>query len=346
MKKKQVIELSIKPGELIAETVTKIEAAAEISIVVPPSCEGICVSDGSVVGVFAEGKTVVAETKEKGFFARLFSKKAESPIIHIYCINKSVPLKGYWGTANRIEFKERETGIPVSAGLSGTYKATVDDSARLLRNLLGLGKNLNIDAIDEYFSDEIGAVVRDKFYKIVIENDIPFFELAGDLAKLANLIKVELSNVFSDSGLKVTSFIIENVGLDDDVKEMVRESAVKSYKKRMSEDETREQRDAEERRYQDNRDREMWLREEARASRTSAAEIEYARVVAQQGTKDGEEPRTYNARERFCSKCGAHVMRGVKFCPNCGQKQKAVCVCGYEATGDEKFCPNCGKELA
>lgn len=346
MKKKQVIELSVNHGELIAETVAKIEAAAEISIVVPPSCEGICVSDGSVVGVFSEGKTVVAETKAKGFFARLFSRKAESPILHIYCINKSVPLKGYWGTANRIEFKERETGIPVSAGLSGTYKATVNDSGMLLRNLLGLGKNLSIEAIDEFFSDEISAIVRDKFYKIVTENDVPFFELAGDLSRLADFIKSELLDVFSDSGLKVSSFIVESVGLDDDVKRMVRDYAVKSYNRRMTAEETQEQRDREERRYRDNRDREMWLREEARASRTSTAEIEYARATAQQVTKDGEKPHSYSERERFCSKCGAHVMRGVKFCPNCGQKQKAVCVCGYEATGDEKFCPNCGKELA
>jgi len=48
-----------------------------------------------------------------------------------------------------------------------------------------------------------------------------------------------------------------------------------------------------------------------------------------------------------CSKCGALVPPGAKFCPSCGEKQAtpAFCTkCGAQMPAGAKFCPSCGNQ--
>jgi membrane protease subunit (stomatin/prohibitin family) len=49
--------------------------------------------------------------------------------------------------------------------------------------------------------------------------------------------------------------------------------------------------------------------------------------------------------QQACAKCGAQVPPGSKFCPNCGQPAESTCPkCGTKSAG-AKFCPNCGSQL-
>jgi membrane protease subunit (stomatin/prohibitin family) len=47
-----------------------------------------------------------------------------------------------------------------------------------------------------------------------------------------------------------------------------------------------------------------------------------------------------------CSKCGAQINQGSKFCPECGAKQgESVCSgCGAKLVPGAKFCPECGQK--
>jgi len=49
-----------------------------------------------------------------------------------------------------------------------------------------------------------------------------------------------------------------------------------------------------------------------------------------------------------CSKCGAEVPAGSKFCPDCGSPvgQRFCTNCGTQLSPDTRFCPNCGKGVA
>ena len=47
-----------------------------------------------------------------------------------------------------------------------------------------------------------------------------------------------------------------------------------------------------------------------------------------------------------CSKCGASVPQGAKFCPECGQPMNVVCPkCGAKVKSGMKFCPECGAKI-
>ena len=54
------------------------------------------------------------------------------------------------------------------------------------------------------------------------------------------------------------------------------------------------------------------------------------------------------AKGGFCANCGQQLTSGAKFCPSCGQKQETsdVCPsCGQTVQSGARFCANCGKKL-
>ena len=54
------------------------------------------------------------------------------------------------------------------------------------------------------------------------------------------------------------------------------------------------------------------------------------------------------AKGSFCPECGNQVAPGAKFCANCGAKQQTAAVCpgcGQPTTPGAKFCANCGQKL-
>ncbi len=332
MSKSQILELRTGSGTLISEM--NEEISENVSLIVPPSCEAVFVEDGAVLGVFSDGRQDFTESK--GFFSRLFGKK-KTTVVRIYCVNKSVPVLGYWGTPSRIEFRERETGIPVSAGLCGSYRIYVDSSLKLLKNLLGLGKALDGEAIADYYGGEIASVVRDRFYKLVTGGDVPFFELAGNLAELGDLIRGDVDRILSDAGLKTAAFTVDSVGMDEDVKKLVRDYALKAYNRKMTADET-EKAEAEKRRLEDRQyNREMWERRESheRALRRDEIELEKARQASAPSECE---------KRSFCPNCGA-IAGKTAFCSNCGAPLNATCVCGAKLLPGARFCPDCGRKI-
>lgn len=51
----------------------------------------------------------------------------------------------------------------------------------------------------------------------------------------------------------------------------------------------------------------------------------------------------------FCTKCGAELVGGAKFCPNCGARiaiRPNCSQCGAQLPEGSKFCPNCGIRVA
>lgn len=88
------------------------------------------------------------------------------------------------------------------------------------------------------------------------------------------------------------------------------------------------------------------------AVRVASAQAE---TISQQAEEKVRE-RDYNVsqyvegsddKRAACSKCGASLTPGVKFCAECGTRveQKRYCIeCGAEIADKAKFCPECGSQ--
>lgn len=203
----------------------------DTKLIVPPSCEAVVTKDGEVLGVYGEGAHAV-NSDERGFFAKLF-KKDEKPMCRVYFVNKTVPLCGFWGTPSKIEFRESETNIPVSLGACGAYKLTVANSLKVFKRLLGLGSIVDSAFVEEYFRSEINTYVRDEIYNVMVSGAVPFLELAGSLKKLGEIVADRLTPYFAEFGLQFSSFTVDSVAIDDDIKKLVRDFAMKAYREKM-----------------------------------------------------------------------------------------------------------------
>lgn len=341
MAKQQLIELSVPQGTLISKMRTELQTP-DVALIVPPSCEAVFVENGKALGVFGEGKEELKD--DRGFFAKLFKRDRTVPVVHIYCVNKSVPVQGYWGTPTRVQFRERETGIPVSAGLCGTYRLRVSNTLKLLKNLLGLNAELTVDAVTDYFASEVASIVRDKFFALVTGENISFLELAGNLTELARAIRTGVDEVLGEYGLETVAFTVDSVSLDDDVRNLVREYALDAYRKKMDSEESEREKAEKERLRDEQRERELWERKMQEERERRRDEIELARVQAEARKKEEKEEKPMPLGTRFCSGCGAAIVGNVKFCPECGTPLKRICSCGAEMQPGAKFCPECGKK--
>jgi len=83
------------------------------------------------------------------------------------------------------------------------------------------------------------------------------------------------------------------------------------------------------------------------------AMVDQMRQGMQQQPPQQQQPEQQQAEKpaaaagRPCTKCGASVPAGAKFCPNCGEKQAASSFCpncGAQVPPGSKFCPACGQK--
>lgn len=64
------------------------------------------------------------------------------------------------------------------------------------------------------------------------------------------------------------------------------------------------------------------------------------------GAQETPEQKSPVSDSRIC-RCGAALPAGARFCPNCGEKQPAVCPeCGTELIEGARFCLQCGHKLS
>ena len=59
-------------------------------------------------------------------------------------------------------------------------------------------------------------------------------------------------------------------------------------------------------------------------------------------------PVAQPATARFCTDCGAQLVEGALFCPQCGKRQETapVCTgCGRQLEAGQRFCPFCGTKV-
>ena len=84
-----------------------------------------------------------------------------------------------------------------------------------------------------------------------------------------------------------------------------------------------------------------------------SAGIAMGQMMAQQFGTLNQQPKAATASQvemGKCSKCGAQIKKGAKFCPECGAKQTVIGMmpcpkCGAEIKSTAKFCPECGAKI-
>ncbi len=119
-----------------------------------------------------------------------------------------------WGTRNPIMLNDSEFG-PLRLRAFGTYEMRIGDPQKLLVQVVGTDGHFTMDEI----SDRLRNIIVSKFSTSLAAAGIPALELAANYQQLGCLVADDLDSDFSDYGVKLEDFWVENISFPPRVEE-------------------------------------------------------------------------------------------------------------------------------
>ena len=256
----------------------------------------------------------------------------------IYYVSTRQFTNNKWGTANPIMIRDKEFG-PVRLRGFGSYAFKVIDAYVFMQELSGVGSSYETGDITDYLKSMLVTNVTDA----IGESGIPVLDMAGNLLELSRIVKDKIQPSFNALGIELTNFVIENLTMPKEVEEALDQSAKLGIMRGNLDAYTQmAQADA--------------LRDAAKNPGMAGSAMG-AGLGLGMGTMFAGMYQNANAQNaqtnapkvetEKCSKCGAEVKSGAKFCPECGNPMADLCPkCGASVAKGAKFCAECGAKLS
>ncbi len=244
-----------------------------------------------------------------------------------------------WGTQNPIMMRDADFGV-VRLRAFGAYSFRVMDPKTFIQEIVGTDSRFTTAEIE----GQLRRHVVNAFSDALGEAKIPALDLAANYQELGETIVAKIDEGFTQYGLDITVFLIENINLPDEVTKYLDKRAAMGAIGDMA-------------RYQ---------QFTAAEAMEAAAKSEGGGGMAGMGvglgagvglgqtmagaftTAQGGGATPIAAATAPCTKCNTPIAQGSKFCPSCGQKQGPAtepCVkCQVQIPQNSKFCPECGSK--
>ena len=133
--------------------------------------------------------------------------------VDVYFVNTKQFLNLRWGTANPIMLRDPEFG-PIRMRAFGSYCFRVEnDPIVFIRNVAGTDGNFTTESIIE----QLRNFVITKFTDYLAESKIAALDLASNLNEFSSELHAALKDDFSEYGIELTKFLVENISLPEAV---------------------------------------------------------------------------------------------------------------------------------
>ncbi len=135
--------------------------------------------------------------------------------VDVYFVNTKQFLNLRWGTSNPIMMRDAEFG-PIRMRAFGSYCFRVqEDPILFIRNVVGTDGNFTTESVTE----QLRNFVITKFTDYLAESKIAALDLAANLNEFSSELTIALKEDFSDYGIELTKFLVENISLPEAVEE-------------------------------------------------------------------------------------------------------------------------------
>lgn len=305
------------------------------TLVVRPSQAALFIHKGQIADVFGPGTYTLA-TENIPFLTKMlalptgFNSKIKA---EIYFVNTKQFVGLKWGTQNPVMMRDADFGN-VRIRAFGVFGFKVDNPKAFMEEVFGTNEVFTVDDI----TTQIRSILVQGFSDAVAESKISALDLAANYKEFSSKILECSQEGIEKIGLKLTSMVLENISLPDEVEKALDERT----KLGIMEDKmgtftqfqaAQAMRDA--------------------AQNPSGGNMAGIGVGLGAGAAMGQmfagalatenKPRE---PQNLCIKCGAKLKANAKFCPECGAKQTLSCPkCGATISLNDKFCPDCGQSL-
>lgn len=296
----------------------------------------VFMNEGKIADVYQPGRHELT-TQNMPIMTALKSWKFgfNSPFkADVYFINTKQFLDLKWGTSNPVMMRDADFGM-IRLRAFGIYSFRVTEPTKFLTEASGTSSLFTVDGIDGQIKRTIVSGLSDA----IAESKVPALDLAANYTELSTFALQVLSPKFADIGISLTSFVIENISLPEEVeKAMDRRTSMGVVG-----------------------DLNKYTQFQAAESMREAANnpngngmagigvgMGAASVMSQAFTQSMQQPAQAQPtpQTKACVKCGKAISQNAKFCPECGANQtEGLCVkCGTPLAVGIKFCPECGAQ--
>jgi membrane protease subunit (stomatin/prohibitin family) len=185
-------------------------------LVVREGQAAVFVNQGQLADVFPPG-TYGLETRNLPILSTLLGWMYgfESPFkAEVYYVSTRRWTDQKWGTQNPIMMRDPEFG-PVRVRAFGTYAVQVSDPAVFLRQLIGTDPSFETFEI----TGQLRSLIVSRFTDAVGQLGVGVLDFAGNYGKMGGEIQAKMSEEFAAMGLKLATFVIENISLPPEVEQ-------------------------------------------------------------------------------------------------------------------------------
>jgi len=311
-------------------------------LTVRESQAAIFVNEGTIADVFGPGRYELS-TNNMPIMTKLQSWKFgfNSPFkAEVYFVNTKQFLDRKWGTSNPVMMRDAEFGM-IRLRAFGVYAFRVEDPETFLKEVFGTKAIATVEDVEGQLKRTLVSGLSDA----IAESKIPALDLAANYDELSNFALRAINPKIQPLGLTLTSFVIENISLPEEVEKTMDRRTSMGVIGDMN-------------RYTQYQAAEA-MREAANnpaggagAGMGMGAGMAMGQMFAGMFNQQNQQPQqaapAAPAAKAFCPECGNPVTPGAKFCSNCGAKQQSAAVCpgcGQPIAPGAKFCANCGQKL-
>jgi membrane protease subunit (stomatin/prohibitin family) len=148
-----------------------------------------------------------------------WDKKFESPFkSDVYFFSTRLQVNQHWGTPNPVTIRDKEFGAVRLRGF-GIYSYHVGDPRTFYTKVSGTRDTYRVADLEGQLRNTIIGRMSDTF----AESNVPFLDMAANQIALGQKIGESLKPVFTDLGLVLDSFVVENLSLPDELQQRLDE---------------------------------------------------------------------------------------------------------------------------
>ena len=192
-------------------------------LIVHESQEAIFFRDGQALDLFAAGRYTL-ETQQLPVLEKFYKLPTDTEgTFHseVYYFNTANQMAIKWGTPEKINMLEPQTGAPICLGARGLLNFRIANARKLLLKLVGTGGKLtrqdlmeNGDGhIQTYFRSLIQLTVSTNLADIITREKMDILQLDQQKIRLSAAMLSAIQQSFEDYGLVVTEFMIMGIVL-------------------------------------------------------------------------------------------------------------------------------------
>ena len=180
--------------------------------------QAVFINEGTIADVFQPGMYTL-QTQNMPIMTTLRGWKYgfDSPFkADVLFVSTRQAIDQKWGTRNAITISDDRFGM-IELRAFGTYAFRVTDAGKFIKEVAGIEQ--------EYSTEDIGgqlkSIISTRFSSAAGGGNIPIDKFASNLEDLSAIVLEKLNADFDKYGLKITSFMVENVSMPEDLKKEI-----------------------------------------------------------------------------------------------------------------------------